>query len=152
MKQAPKEAFENNMHHHDTMKAIVKAYLSSQQCYVQEAVYHILPELKPRRIFLAVYFVNTNPLEERVQVLLSEKELKEQRDDGQNIFKKSNIDCYMERPIVPFCNGKYSILDDFCYAEFLQYYTLENNSSKTCEHQSNVLDDNVIENNHEECS
>ena len=27
MKQAAKEAFENNMHHHDTMKTIAKAYL-----------------------------------------------------------------------------------------------------------------------------
>ena len=27
MKQAAKEAFENNMHHHDTMKKIAKAYL-----------------------------------------------------------------------------------------------------------------------------
>ena len=29
MKQAAKEAFENNMHHHDTMKTIAKAYLSN---------------------------------------------------------------------------------------------------------------------------
>ena len=61
------------MHHHDTMKAIAKAYLSSRGCSVQEAVYHILPELKLSRIFPAVYFVNTNLPEERVQVLLPEK-------------------------------------------------------------------------------
>ena len=29
MNQAVKEAFENNMHYHDTMKTIAKAYLSS---------------------------------------------------------------------------------------------------------------------------
>ena len=29
LKQASKEAFENNMHHHDTMKTIAKAYLKS---------------------------------------------------------------------------------------------------------------------------
>ena len=29
MKQAAKEAFENNMHHHDTMKTIAKAYFSN---------------------------------------------------------------------------------------------------------------------------
>ena len=73
MKQAHKEAFENNMYHHGTMKTIAKSFLSNRQCSVQEAVYHILPVLKLRRIFPAVYFVNTNPLEERVQVLLSEK-------------------------------------------------------------------------------
>ena len=46
MKQAAKEAFEKNMHHHDTMKTIAKAYLSNRECSVQEAVYHISPELK----------------------------------------------------------------------------------------------------------
>ena len=29
LKQASKEAFENNMHHHDTMKTIAKAYLKA---------------------------------------------------------------------------------------------------------------------------
>ena len=140
------------MHHHDTMKAIAKAYLSNRECTVQEAVYHILLELKLSRIFPAVYFVNTNPPEERVQVLLSEKELSELPDDSPNIFKKSNIDRYMERLSATFCNGKYSILDNFCYAEFLAYYTLESKSSKTGEYQPDELDDNLIENNHEECS
>ena len=113
MKQTAKEAFENNIHHHDTMKTIAKAYLSNRECSVQEAVYHILPELKLRRIFPAVYFVNTYPPEERVKVLLSEKELSELPDNSANIFKKSNIDRYMKRPNAIFCNGKYSILDDF---------------------------------------
>ena len=77
MKQAAKESFDNNMHHdHDSMKTIAKAYLSSRECSVQEEVYHILPELKLRRIFPAVYFLDTNPPEERVQALLSEKEFK----------------------------------------------------------------------------
>ena len=58
----------------------------------------------------------------------------------------------MERPNVIFCNGEYSVLDNFCCAEFLAYYTLENKSSKTCEYQPDELDDNPIENNHEECS
>ena len=108
LKQAAKEAYENNMHHHDTMKTITKAYLNSRQCSVQEAVYHILPELKLRRIFAAVYFVNTNLPEEKVQVLLSEKELSELPDDSPNIF---------------------------CHAECFAYYTLENKSSNSCEYQ-----------------
>ena len=108
------------------MKTITKAYLSNNECSVQEAVYHILPELKLRRIFLAVYFVNTNLPMERVQVLLPEKELSKLADDNPNIFKRSNIDCYMERASATFCNGKYSVLNDFCYAQFLAYYTLEN--------------------------
>ena len=123
MKQAAKEAFENNMHHHDTMKTIAKAYLSNRECSVQKAVYHILSELKLRRILPAVYFVNTNLSEERVQVLLSEKELRELPDDRPNDFKKSNIYCYMERPNATFFNEKFGVLNDFCYTEFLAYCT-----------------------------
>ena len=152
MKQAAKEAFESNMHHHDTMKTIAKAYLSNRECSVQEAVYQILPELKLRIIFPAVYFVNTNLPKERVQVLLSEKELNRLPDDSPNIFKRSNIDRYMERPSATFCNGKYRVLKDFCYAEFLAYYKLENKSNKTCEYQPDEFDDNLIENNHKESS
>ena len=73
MKQAAKEAYENNMHHRDTMKTIAKAYLNSRECSVQEEVYQILPELKLRRIFPAVYFVNTNLPEERVQYYFLKK-------------------------------------------------------------------------------
>ena len=92
MKEAAKEAYENNMHHHDTMKTIAKVYLNSRECSVQENVYRSLPELKLRRIFPTVYFVNTNLPEERVQILFSEKKLSELPDDSPNIFKKSNID------------------------------------------------------------
>ena len=43
---------------------------------------------------------------------ISQKELTELPDNNPNIFKKSSA---------TFCNGKYSILDDFCYADFLAY-------------------------------
>ena len=58
----------------------------------------------------------------------------------------------MQRPSATVCNSKYSILDDFCDTEFLAYSTLENKSSKSCEYQPDELDDNLIENKHEECS
>ena len=61
-----------------------------------------------------MYLVNTNHPEKRVEVLLSEKELNELPDDSPNIFKKSNIDRYVERPSATFCNGKYSALNGFC--------------------------------------
>ena len=83
------------------------------------------------KIFPAVYLVNTNRPKERVQVLLSKKELNELPEKRPNIFKKSNFDCYMARPSVTFCNGKYNI-------------TLVNKSSKTDEYQSYELDDNLI--------
>ena len=89
-----------------------------RECSAQEAVHHILTELKLSSIFLAVYYVNKDPPEERVQLLLSEKGIRELPDDSPNIFKKSNFDRYMEKPSATSCNGKCSILDDFCYAEF----------------------------------
>ena len=109
IKQAAKKAFENNMHYHDTIKIIAKAYLSNPECFVHEAVYHILPELKLRRMFLAVHFVNEDLSDQRVQILLSEKELTKLPEDYSNysnVFKKSNINRYMERLNATFCNEK----------------------------------------------
>ena len=108
MKKAAKEVYGNNMHHHGTMKTVAKVYLNSRECTVLEAVYHILPELKLKRIFLAVYFVNSNLQEERVQVLLSQKKLSELPDDSSNIFKKSNVDRYVEKPSATFCSHEES--------------------------------------------
>ena len=56
----------------------------------------------------------------------------------------------MGRPVATFCSGKYSVFNNFCYTEFLAYFTLENESNKTCEYQPDELDDYLIENNQEE--
>ena len=93
MKQAAKEAFENNIHHHDTMKTIANANSSNRQCSVREAVYQILPKLNLRKISPVKYFASTNLSVERVQVLLPEKELSQLSKDSPAIFKRSNIDC-----------------------------------------------------------
>ena len=52
----------------------------------------------------------------------------------------------MEIPSATFCNGKYSVLNHFCFSEFLAYYTFENKSAP------DEFDDNLIENNYEKCS
>ena len=75
IKQAAKEAFENNMHDHGTVRTISKVYLSNRESSVQDSVYHILSDLKLSRIFPAVFFNNINLLEERVQVLLPKKNI-----------------------------------------------------------------------------
>ena len=62
-----------------------------------------------KRIFPAVHFINTNLPKERVQVLLPGKELSRLLDDSPNIFKRSNIDCYMERASAIVCDGKYKV-------------------------------------------
>ena len=152
MELAVKEAFESNIHHHKTMKTISKAYLSNRQCSLQEAVYHIPIELKLKRVFAAVCFADTNLPEEGVQVSISQKGVAELPGDNLTIFEKLDINRYMERPSATFCSGKYNILENFCNANSLACYTFENRSSKTCKYQPDKLDDNLVENNHEECS
>ena len=58
----------------------------------------------------------------------------------------------MERPNSRFCNGKYSVLNNFCYWEFLTNNTTEYKSCKTCEYQRDEFNDNLIEQNYEDCS
>ena len=52
MKQAAKEALDNELDHFGTMKNILQTYTSKRECSVQEAVYHVLPELHLRRVIL----------------------------------------------------------------------------------------------------
>ena len=64
-------------------------------------------ELKLRRIFPALYFANTNLPEGRSQIFLK-KTFENYQAIAQNVFMKSNIERYMERPSATFWNGKYS--------------------------------------------
>ena len=152
VKQAAKEAFQNKLGHMETMKTIMKAYTSKRECSVQEAVYHILPELHLRRVFPGVTFVNTNLPEERSKILLSEEEIGNLPDDSTAIFKRSNLDRYIDRPNQVYCGGKYKILDSFCYAEFASHYTLmckPTEANADGEYQPDAVPDNLIENNHD---
>ena len=45
----------------------------------------------------------------------------------------------MESLTGTFYSGKHSVLDNFCFTEFLEYYALENKSSKTFEYQPDEL-------------
>ena len=104
---------------------------------------HILSELNLKRIFPTVCFVNPHLPEKGI--CIKKKELRELPDYSPKIFKKSNIDRYMERPSATFCNGKYSVLNKFCYTEILVYYALENKSNKTFEYHQDELVDNLVE-------
>ena len=39
--------------------------------------------------------------------------------------RKKKIDRYIERPSATLSNGKYSVLNNYCYVEFLVYYKFE---------------------------
>ena len=127
----------------DRMKKVAIAFLSHRQCSVQEAVYQLMPELWLRKTFPVVTFANTNLPDKRYKMCKSAKELEELPDDSVEVFKKNNLDRYMERPNASFKKGKYAVLDEFCYAEFLSYYYLDTKPlpAATNDCQPEVLDD-----------
>ena len=110
MKVAAKGAFKQNFDHFEAIKSIIKAYICRGECSVQEVV---LPELKLRRVFPAVYSVNINLPKQKTKVVLNEKDLNELPDEGTYIFKRRNTNRYIDRPNAQFCNGSYNILDTF---------------------------------------
>ena len=98
---------------------------------VQEAVYILMPELcLTENYFSDVIFANSNLPENRFRICRSKEELEELPLDSVDIFKKNMIDRYLDRPNSTFSKGKYSILDSFCYAEFIAHYYLPSKEFK----------------------
>ena len=111
-----------------------------------------MPELYLRRAFPRVHFANTNLPEERSKIIQTEEHLSSLVEDSTYIVKRNNIDCYLARPSVSFCDGKYSILDSFCSAESTSCYSLVYKPKETKEgeeHQPDLPPDSLIESNHE---
>ena len=57
------------------MQRIVRAYVNNRACSVQEAAYHVLPELYLSKFFTVKCFANSNIPGERIKILKSETEL-----------------------------------------------------------------------------
>ena len=55
--------------------------------------------------------------------------MKELPDDSVEVLKRNNLDRYTTN--TTFKNGKYAMLNRFCYAEFLSYYYLDTKPLKT---------------------
>ena len=155
MKQSAKEALNNELGCFDTMKNILQAYTSKQECSVQEAVYHVLPELHFRRVFPSVYFVNTNLPEEHSKILRTEEELKNLPDNSTTIFKRNTLDRYMDRPDHSFSQGRYRMLNSFCFAEFVSCYTIIYKPievDQNDDYQPHALPESPIEGNYNCCN
>ena len=90
MNQAAKEAFKMNLDHYEQMKAISRAYITKRECSVQEAVYHVMPELWLRKTYPRVIFANSNLPENRFKICRSEEEIKELPEDSVDVFKKKH--------------------------------------------------------------
>ena len=67
MKQAAKEAFENNMHHHDTMKTTVNGYLTNREFFSGGSLPYFA-RIEAKENLSSWYFVNTNLPEENYKI------------------------------------------------------------------------------------
>ena len=148
MNQAVKEAFEHNLDNYQQMKNVAHTYVNKRECSIQECVYQILAGQWLRKTCPGVIFANSNIPEKRYRICREEKDILQLPDDSTDIFKKNMIDRYIDRPNKLFCNGKYSILDGFCYAEFLRYYYLAPSRTTDNDYQPVVLSDKLIEDNY----
>ena len=88
MNQAFNEAMASSRTNYDQMKSIVRAYSMKRKCNIQEAVYHIMPELRLRKTFPVVFFANTNIPENRFRVCLDENQVKDSLKTQQIFSKK----------------------------------------------------------------
>ena len=86
-------------------------YLSKRECALQEAAYHIKPELRLRKVFPAVVNVNSNLPEKRVTMLLTKNELTKLSEDSTDIYKRNMVNRYIIRP-------QDQVLNQLCYASF----------------------------------
>ena len=74
---------------------------------------------------------------------MCEKKLNESLNDSKNIFKRSNIDQYIDKPNVLFSGGKDSALDKFCYAECSLHYKIDNETNNSSEYSSKQMNHNI---------
>ena len=115
LKQAAKQIKNQNLNVRDAMK-------SSHQLSVQEAVYIVLPELWLRNCSPGISFINTNLPNNRIRMIKSKEELELLPDNSTDIFKKSIIDRYMDRPTC----GKFVSLKTVCLSQFASLYYKKN--------------------------
>ena len=127
MSQAVKDAFEQNLDNYQQMKSVASNYVNKRECSIQERVFHILAGQWLHKTFPSVIFANSNLPEKRYRVCRDEKDISELPEDS------------TDRPNFTFSSGKYAILDNFCFAEFLRYYYLASGESKDNDYQPKIL-------------
>ena len=81
------------------------------------SLYNVLPTWF-RRCSPGISFINTNLSNDRIRMIKSKEELELLPDKGTDIFNKSIIDKYMDRPT----SGKFASLKTVCLAQFASLY------------------------------
>ena len=51
--------------YYEQRKSVADTYISKQECLLQKPVYHIMPELLLRKVFLGVIYANMEVLKRR---------------------------------------------------------------------------------------
>ena len=73
-----------------------------------------------------------------------QQEISKLPDESEDIFKKSMLDRYMDRPEEKFQNWKFPSVNSLCYAEFLRFYYVSIISNEN-DSQSVELSDDILE-------
>ena len=148
MSEAMKDAFEKQLDNYEQMKSVAHAYTNKRECSIQECVYHLLSGQWLRKTFPGVVFANSNVPEKRYRICLNEEEIAQLPEESTDVFKKNMIDRYIDRPNSSVDGGKYSVLENFCYAEFLRYYYVKARPNDENDYQPQELKDDIVEKNH----
>ena len=106
MKQAFKESLERGS------RSVVHVSVSKRECFLQEAVYQLIPELWLRKDFPGVLYTNSNIPKKRVRMMLSKKEIFELPEDNTDVYKRNMVSRYLIRP-------HDEMFEHLCYALFI---------------------------------
>ena len=145
MRQTLNESVESKKSNYDQMRTIAHAYATNREYSLQEAVFHILPELWLRKSFPGVIFANSSTPDRRYKIFRNEEVISELPVDSTDVFKRNMLDRYIDSPNV---TGRYTALHKFCYAEFLRYYYLIHSKNEN-DWQPEELLDEIFELNHD---
>ena len=150
MRQAAKEALENNLIYYILMQGVIRAYVNKCECSVQEAVCHVLPN------YICVKFSQVCVLLIAIfqKNVLKFWNLKQSwtwyQDIALMLLNKTMLIVISVDQMNVFCDGSHEVLDSFCFADFLAYYTpvSKNCNDQQHEYEQNVLSDQLIEKSH----
>ena len=78
-----------------------------------------MSEVRLRKMFPRVFFLNSNLPEKFYKIFKKKGKIDELPDDSTDLFQRNMLDRYLDQPTRGFENGKYNIIDQLCFAEFL---------------------------------
>ena len=114
---------------------------------MESVLYRMLPELNLKGVFPAFFMLAQILQWKEFKYYFFKNNVANYQRIDQTFLRNQIFIAIWKEQVQQFCNEKYSLLDDFSYAEVLVFYIRRNESSKTCDYQSDELDYIFIENN-----